>query len=149
MSVTLTLAKPADLDRLERLVAAYHAFEEIETTQEDRLAALAPLLDGTPHGVAYLLGPPKSPVGYVVVSFGWSVELGGIDGFVDELYIREAVRGRGMGSEALSALLPALARHGVKALHLEVARANPRAHGFYTRLGFQPRDRYHLMTKRL
>lgn len=149
MTVTLTLAKPSDLDRLERLVEAYHAFEDIPTTKEERLAALAPLLDGIPHGVAYLLGPPKSPVGYVVVSFGWSVELGGIDGFIDELFIRDAVRGRGMGTEALTSLLPALARHGVKALHLEVATTNSRARGFYARLGFDARDKYHLMTKLL
>lgn len=147
MAVTLTLARPDDLERLERLVAAYHALEGIASTQEDRLAALGPLLEGTPHGVAYLIGPPKSPVGYVVVSFGWSVELGGIDGFVDELFIRQGVRGRGMGSEALAALLPALARHGVKALHLEVGRDNEAAQRFYTRLGFQPRERYHLMTR--
>ena len=144
---TLQLARPADIDKLEPLVAAYHAFEAIESTEEGRRAALAPLLDGTPHGVAYLIGPRVSPVGYIVISFGYSVDLGGIDGFVDEFFIRERVRGRGMGSEVLMSLLPALSAHGVKALHLEVARDNTRAQRLYQRAGFKPREDYHLMTR--
>ncbi|UYV38885.1 GNAT family N-acetyltransferase [Rhodobacteraceae bacterium D3-12] len=143
----LHLANPADLDRLERLVAAYHAFEGIESDETHRRAALAPLLDGTPHGVAYLIGPKLAPVGYIVVSFGYSVELGGIDGFIDEFFIREKVRGRGMGSEVLMTLLPALSQHGVKALHLEVAHDNDAAKRLYQRSGFEPRAAYHLMTR--
>lgn len=144
---TLQLARPADLDRLEKLVAAYHAFEGIESDEPTRRAALAPLLEGTPHGVAYLIGPKVAPVGYIVVSFGYSVELGGIDGFIDEFFIREKVRGRGMGSEVLMTLLPALSEHGVKALHLEVAHDNAAAKRLYQRAGFEPRETYHLMTR--
>lgn len=144
---TLTLARIEDLDRLEPLVAAYHAFEGIEGTEEARKAALTPLLEGTPHGVAYLIGPRRAPVGYIVISFGYSVELGGIDGFIDEFFIRERVRGRGMGSEVLLTLLPALSDHGVKALHLEVDRDNERARRLYQRAGFEPREKYHLMTR--
>ncbi len=144
---TLHLARPDDLDRLEPMVAAYHGFERIDSTEDARRAALAPLLDGTPHGVAYLIGPRRAPVGYIVISFGYSVELGGIDGFIDEFYIRERVRGRGMGSEVLHSLLPALSEHGVKALHLEVDHDNARARRLYERAGFKSREQYHLMTR--
>ncbi len=66
-------------------------------------------------------------MGYIAVSFGWSIELGGMDGFLDEFYIREGVRGRGMGSEVLAALLPQLAQAGLVGLSLEVApRQRPR-----------------------
>lgn len=144
---TLQLARPEDIDKLEPLVAGYHAFEGIETTEDARRDALGPLLDGTPHGVAYLIGPRVSPVGYIVISFGYSVELGGIDGFIDEFFIRERVRGRGMGTEVLQSLLPALERHGVKALHLEIGRDNEAARRLYERAGFKPRATYHLMTR--
>jgi ribosomal protein S18 acetylase RimI-like enzyme len=148
MSAALHLAGPDDLDRLEPMVAAYHAHEGIDTTKEQRRTALAPILDGSlPFGVAYLIGPRRSPVGYIVVSFGYSVELGGIDGFVDEFFIRESVRGRGMGTEVLGKLLPALSQNGVRALHLEVARDNDAAQRLYTRAGFRMRDRYALMTR--
>ena len=148
MSAALHLAKPDDLPRLQSLVAAFHAQEGIAQTDEARTAALTPLLEGTPHGAAYLIGPKNGPVGYIVVSFGYSVEMGGIDGFIDEFYIRENVRGRGMGGEVLRTLMPALAYYGVKALHLEVKRDNEAAKRLYTRLGFKDRDDYHLMTRR-
>ena len=145
MSQILHLATPADLDRLEKMVAAYHAFEGIESYEGHRRAALEPLLEGSPHGAVWLIGPKMAPVGYVAASFGWSIELGGMDGFVDELWIREKVRGRGMGSEALLALMKALAEAGVKALSLEVSAQNANAIRIYERAGFRQRS-FNLMT---
>ena len=119
MSQLLHLATPTDLDRLLPMVAAYHAFEGIESDDAHREAALRPLLEGSPHGAIWLIGPKIAPVGYVCVSFGWSLELDGLDGMIDEFWIREKVRGRGMGSEALAALQKALRDAGVRALSLE------------------------------
>lgn len=147
MKASLHLANMDDLERLEPMVASYHAFEGIETDQQMRITALQPLLEGLPLGVIYLIGPRKAPVGYIVISFGYSVELGGIDGFIDEFFMRENIRGRGLGTEVLANLLPSLANHGVKALHLEVTPDNARAQKIYRRAGFALRDGYHLMTR--
>ena len=149
MSAALTLATPEHLDKLAPLVAAFHAEEGITQSDEARAAALMPLLDGIPHGAAYLIGPPRAPIGYIIVTFGYSVEFGGMDGFVDEVFIRPGVRGRGVASEVLSSLPRALAGAGLKALHLEVASENTRAQRLYARAGFKLRDGYHLMTRTL
>ena len=146
MSASLHLATSDDLDRLLPMVTAYHAHEGIESSPESRRAGLAPLLAGSPHGAVWLIGPRKAPVGYIAVTFGWSVRLGGLDGVIDEFFIRESVRGRGMGSEVLSALLGELARGGLTALHLEVGPGNDRAKRIYKRLGFRAREGHHLMT---
>ena len=143
----LTLARPDDLERLASLVAAFHDETGIAQDETTRRAALNPLLAGSPHGVAYLIGPARAPIGYVILSFGWSMEFAGMDGFVDEIYIRRAVRGRGIGSEVLSNLPKALAGAGLRALHLEVRRDNTSAQAFYERLRFAPRDDYMLMTR--
>lgn len=143
----LHIAGLDDIEKLLPLVAALHAHEEIEQADETRRAALLPLLEGTPHGVIYIIGPRTSPVGYIAISFGYSIELGGIDGTIDEFYIRERVRGRGMGTEVLLRLLPALETHGIVALNLEVANDNTRARALYARAGFEPRDKYSLMTR--
>ena len=145
MKTKLHMAKQEDLSRLLAMVESFHAESGIVQDDDTRLAALAPLLDGSPHGVVYIIGPRNAPVGYISISFGWSIELGGIDGFVDEFWIRPAVRDRGMGGEALAALVPALRDAGVKALHLEVERDSP-VDALYKRLGFRKRDRYCLMT---
>lgn len=149
MSAALTLAKPEHLNSLTALVAAFHAEENITMSDEALTAGISPLLDGIPHGVAYLIGPPRAPIGYVVITFGWSVEFGGLDAIIDELYIRPGVRGRGIASEALIALPRALAGGGLRAIHLEVDRDNAAAVKLYRRAGFRERDRYMFMSKTL
>ncbi|WP_300550466.1 GNAT family N-acetyltransferase [Roseovarius sp.] len=145
----LNLAQPEDFDRLLPLVRAFH--DEAQIVQDDahRHAALMPLLEGSPHGATYLIGPGRAPIGYIVISFGWSVEFAGLDGFVDELYIRPGVRGRGIGTEVMSSLPKALAGAGLKALHLEVRRDNTRARKLYEKLRFFPRDDYCLLTREM
>ncbi|MEM9972020.1 MAG: GNAT family N-acetyltransferase [Pseudomonadota bacterium] len=147
MSTLLHLATDADEARLIPMIAAYHAFEGIESDETHIADAIRPLLSGSPHGAIWLVGPKMAPVGYVAVSFGWSIELGGMDGIIDEFWIREAVRGRGMGGEALGALVATLKEAGVKAHHLEVAAENTRASRLYTRVGFRKRP-FGLMTWR-
>lgn len=147
MSAALTLAAPDHLDKLDALVAAFHAEEGIDLPAEDRRAGLKPLLDGIPHGAAYLIGPARAPIGYLVVTFGWSLEFGGLDGFVDEIYVRPGVRGRGIASETLQTLPRALAGAGLKALHLEVNRTADRTQRLYKKAGFEPRADYMLMTR--
>jgi ribosomal protein S18 acetylase RimI-like enzyme len=149
VSAALTLAGPAHLEGLLALVAAFHEEAGIKSTDALRRRGVAPLLDGIPHGCAYLIGPARTPIGYIVITFGWSVEFGGLDGIVDELYIRPGVRGRGIASEALNALPRALAGAGLRAVHLEVEKDNAAAIKLYRRAGFTPRDTYMFMTKSL
>lgn len=147
MTAALRLARPEDLDRLMALVSAFHSEEGIEQDDQKRRTALNPLLEGIPHGCVYLIGPGRAPLGYVILTFGWSVEFGGMDAFVDEIYIRPAVRGRGIATEVLLELPKALAGAGLTALHLEVDRTNEAAQKLYLRTGFKTRERYMLMSK--
>ncbi|MFT4783252.1 MAG: ribosomal protein S18 acetylase RimI-like enzyme [Paracoccaceae bacterium] len=147
MSAKLHLAKPEDLDRLLPLVAGFYDQSGIEQSDDARYAALRPLLDGLPHGAVYLIGPRRAPVGYLVISFGYSLELGGIYGTLDQFYIRRAVRGRGMGREALSALLRTMTQAGLVAVHLETDREERLGDKLYKPLGFTARPHARLMTR--
>ncbi len=136
----LHIANPDDLDRLLPMVMACHAHHGVSQNEEECRVALEPLLEGVPHGVAYLIGPRRSPVGFLVVSFGWSVARGGIEGRIDTFWIREAIRGRGMGTEVLFGLLPALGQHGVRALHVQIGRDNTRGQKLFGKAGFVADD---------
>ncbi len=149
MSAALTLAKPDHLDKLCDLCAAFHAEEGIKSTDEGRRDGLSPLVNGSPYGAVYLIGPARAPIGYMVICFGWSVEFGGLDAIIDELYIRPGVRGRGIATEALTALPRALSQAGLRAVHLEVDRENAAARKLYSRAGFTARDNYMFMSRRL
>ncbi|MGB1034229.1 MAG: GNAT family N-acetyltransferase [Paracoccaceae bacterium] len=143
----LHLAKPDDLERLLPLVEAFHAESGFDSTEEHRATAVSPLLNGSPYGAIWIIGPRKSPVGYIAVTMGWSLEFGGLDAIVDEFYVRPAVRGRGMGGEALRSLAKALAGGDVRALHLEADKSRMDLVRFYKRCGFLPRDRYMFMSQ--
>jgi GNAT superfamily N-acetyltransferase len=149
MTTAIHLAGPDDAARLLPLIAAFHTEYGLKTRDEAREAALAPLLKGSPLGAAWLFGPKLAPTGYVIITFGWSMEMGGMDAFVDELFIRPSVRKRGIGSEVLSAIAASLKEVGVMALHLEVDREDDATQRLYTRAHFKLRDRYALMTRSL
>jgi ribosomal protein S18 acetylase RimI-like enzyme len=149
MSTALHLAKTEHFEKLDGLVAQFHAEIGLDISAEHRESALIPLLEGIPHGAVYLLGMPRAPVGYVVVNFGWSIEIGGLGGFVDELFVRPSVRRRGIASEVLIALPKALAAAGVKALHLEVDQDDEATQRLYKRAHFATKERSVLMSSSL
>ncbi|GGC01386.1 hypothetical protein GCM10011363_17490 [Marivita lacus] len=146
---SLHLAAPEDLPRLLPLVAAFHEHQGFGTSPEHQHDAILPLLEGSPYGAVWLIGPRRAPVGYVVVSFGWSVEYGGLDAVVDELFVRSAVRNRGMGSDALNGLAKALKEGGIRALHLEANQTDDTLKRFYKRSKFVTREGYAYMSREL
>ena len=146
---SLHLATPEDAPKLLPLVAAFHEHQGLATSPEHQHDAIMPLLEGSPHGAIWLIGPRRAPVGYVVISFGWSIEYGGMDAIVDEIYVRSAVRRRGMGCEALNGLAKALKQGGVRALHLEADLENETLIRFYQRAKFVTREGYAYMSREL
>jgi len=146
VSADLTLGKPEHLEKLFSLVTSYHAEVGITLSDEARLAGLTPLLEAIPHGVAYLIGPPRSPIGYTVVTFGWSLELGGMDATINEFYVRSGVRGRGVATETLQKLSKALGDARLVALHLQLNNIDDTNRRLFTRVGFTVRENHHVMT---
>ena len=81
------------------------------------------------------------PAGYAVLTLGWSIEYGGLVAMVDELFVEEAHRGRGLGAWALRRLDAEARRLGVVRLFLEVESYNRRAKALYARIGYDDRKR--------
>ena len=143
--------RPAALSDLETLIDLVRAFYEEDGTPFDAAAArtaLRGLFADAESGVAFLIENGAEALGYLVVTFGYSLEFLGRDAFVDELYVRPQARGQGLGREALRIAEQACREHGVRALHLEVRRGNAPAQGLYHAAGFEDREHY-LMTKRI
>lgn len=86
-------------------------------------------------------------IGYLLLCFGFSFEFGGRDAFLDELFIKEAFRGKGAGTAAVEFVSSEAPKHGVKALHLEVELTNEKAFSLYRKKGFKEHQR-RLMTLR-
>ncbi len=86
-------------------------------------------------------------VGYAIVIHFWSNEYGGDILDVDELFVKPAWRGRGIGAGFIRHLAGS-AGDSVVGLQLEVSPRNTRAAGFYRREGFAPAPN-HVLFRRL
>lgn len=64
------------------------------------------------------------------------MECGGRDAFIDEFYIKEDFRNKGIGSQALDYVIKYARTTGLKALHLEVKEKHKEASRLYVRNGF-------------
>jgi ribosomal protein S18 acetylase RimI-like enzyme len=100
----------------------------------------------SPYGRAWLIIQGERPVGYVILTVSFSFEYRGYDAFIDELYIAEESRGRGIGRRAMEFVETVAQEMGVNAMHLEVSPANAAALELYRRSGYADHGRY-LMTK--
>ncbi len=145
MSAGINLAGPAQAASCLTLVANYHA--EVGAPYDDahRKAVVEPLLDGSPLGAIWLMGPLRAPLGYVIVTFDWSLAAGGMTGWVREIYIRPNVRKRGIGTETLHAVAVALRAAGVKALHVDLQTADNPQTSFWQRAGFKTQSTAHIL----
>jgi ribosomal protein S18 acetylase RimI-like enzyme len=143
--VRLAAIAGRDLPLLEQLVRAYYR-EDRHAFHEDRqLPALAALAAGEPLGRAWLVQQGERAVGYAVLTWAFSVEAGGREACLDELYLVPEVRNRGLGHRVLALLEAEACAQGVRRLFLEVERQN-RAIGLYRRAGYVDHDRF-LMSK--
>jgi GNAT superfamily N-acetyltransferase len=134
-------ASKPDVPRLVALMTEFYA--EAGTPMDSTQAARAfeALLADDRLGKAWLIQAGDDDVGYVVVTFSYSMEFGGRNGFVDDLFIQRAFRGAGRGTAALAEVRTFCVERGVRALHLETGRDNAAAQALYRRAGFVATDR--------
>ena len=94
------------------------------------------IMKGTPYVSAYLISYNETVVGYGLLSFTYSNEAGGMVVWLEEIYIREAYRGKGLGNEYLR-FVSATYRETAAWLRLEIAPQNDRAKRLYERHGYR------------
>jgi diamine N-acetyltransferase len=146
MEPSFRIATDADTDQLLRMMHEYYAFDHHAFEPEKAHAALAGLLRDPALGRVWLICAGENIVGYIVLTFGYSLELLGRDAFVDEFFLLESHRGQGWGRKTMEFVEQAARALEVHAIHLEVTRHNAGAHQFYPKLGFKDRG-HHLMSK--
>lgn len=143
-----TMSAPAEIavrDAGARDVAAVVALLARQLDEHD--IALAP--DALERSVRTLLGDPRlghvlvacasdgEIAGVAVLSFLFTLEHGGPAAWLDELYVTDARRGRGIGERLVDAALGVARARGCVALDLEVEPGHDAATRLYERLGFR------------
>jgi GNAT superfamily N-acetyltransferase len=126
----------ADVPELASLMIEFYAeasFRLARATAERTFEALiaAPYL-----GRVWLLESDGTRAGFVVLTVSFSMEYGGLRGFVDDFFVRKEFRRRGLGAAALAEVRRACAERGVRALLVETGPSNEAALRVYGRAGF-------------
>ena len=146
MDITFRLAELSDVPQLLEFAQAYYAFDGLDYVEETAAKALRQLICFEQLGRIWLILLNGAAVGYTALTFGFSLEVGGRDAFVDELFLIEAARGKGIGKRVMDFLKAEAYGLGIQALHLEVGRNNERAQRLYKAAGFQAYRNFFLMT---
>jgi len=146
MQPQFRVAGEADVPTLLQFMREYYAFDGHAFDEPKASVALLTFLREPSYGTAWLICDGESPVGYVVLTLGYSLEFLGRDAFIDELYLLESHRSRGWGRKTMEFVEDYARSLGVRSIHLEVVRANQNALEVYRKLGFRDHE-HHLMTK--
>jgi ribosomal protein S18 acetylase RimI-like enzyme len=113
---------------------------------EGRRLAMFELAEHPEFGGAWLILADESVAGYVVLTACYSLEFHGRFGLLDEFYIDERWRGKGLGTATLDFIDRECRSRGWKSVRLEVAVENLRAQELYRRSRYET-ERRHLLTK--
>ncbi len=136
----IDVAGPGDLAELVRLLGAQLHEHDIPATDSGMEKALRGMLDDPRRGTLFLArreGAPARAVGLACLSYTWTLELGGLSSWLDELYVEPALRGSGVGRALLLAAIAHARSIGAAAIDLEVVEGHERAARLYEREGFK------------
>lgn len=145
---TFRVAREADLGAVIAMMRDYYAEDGYTFSEAEARVVVGRLIRDSGLGRLWVAWAGESPVGYLAVTYGYSLEYRGRDAFIDEVYVVPSRRRRGIGAQAVALAESACREAGVRALHLEVERDKTGAREMYRRGGFTDHQRF-LMTKRL
>jgi GNAT superfamily N-acetyltransferase len=133
----------ADVPELAGLMRGFYAESGFVLDEERARAGFAALLADARLGRIWLIerDAPKAgagaAVGYIVVTFVFAMEYGGMAATVDDFFVRPEARGEGLGKAALAEVRRACEGLGTRALRVEVGLDNPVARAVYRSAGFE------------
>jgi GNAT superfamily N-acetyltransferase len=82
-------------------------------------------------GQSWLIYDNETIVGYAIITYIFSFEYKGKMAFFEELYIKDAFRGQGIGHEAIKFVKDFAKAQNVKMMYLEVESHNKKAQKLY------------------
>jgi GNAT superfamily N-acetyltransferase len=137
----LVLAQTNDIVLILNLMESFYLIDGYPFHRVKNEKNLNQLIDNQHLGRMFLVMFEEENIGYLALTFGFSFEYGGRDAFIDEFFIVEAFRGKGIGKTVLQLLEPLALAAGVQTLHLEVEPHNTVGNQLYLKAGFKGNDR--------
>jgi GNAT superfamily N-acetyltransferase len=134
---SITRVGTGDLDELLVLMRAYCDFYEVAPPDEDLVAVARALIDDPEREGVQLLArePSGAAVGFATVFWSWSTTNACRIGVMNDLFVAEAARGRGLAESLIEACRVECSERGARRLSWQTAPDNLRAQSVYDRVG--------------
>ena len=143
--IAIREASISDGGQLLPLIQAYWRHDDIAGFESARLQRQLDDFLATPnYGRGWLATHTGTAIGYLLCTFVYSFEHGGLMAEIDELFVSAQYRGQGIGRALLARARAALVARGCVCLQMQVADGDTQSQGFYSRLGFKEKSGYRL-----
>jgi GNAT superfamily N-acetyltransferase len=134
--IEIRSARPDDAPGLHALILELAAHERLGHLVEATAADLAHWLGKGRAFEALLALESGRPVGYAGLAYSFSLFTAAPTLIVDNLFVAERTRGRGIGRRLMAAAAARARERGCRRVELTVAPGNAAARRFYQALGF-------------
>jgi len=131
-------AMPSDFDAIVPLIRQFYEIDRHPFDAARVESGLRPLLAGGGPGFVLVTEDDGVLLAYAVVTWGWSIESGGRDALLDEIFVVD--RSKGIGAEMMHRLMDRARAGGCGRMFLETESHNRAARIFYARHGFDMDD---------
>jgi len=129
---------PADVADLVLLMHDFYAEANYPLDHSWAAASFLQLLSRPDLGCVWLVHAGPLPVGHAVLTVRYTMEHGGLGGYVDDLYVKSEFRRMGAGNALLNELFAECQIRGCKSVHVEVGGSNAPALALYAKFGLLP-----------
>lgn len=132
------MAEPDDAPTVARLLVAFRDWNGGDWPSEDAFVASVGLIIEQGDG-EFLLGAvdaERPAVAVCQLRYRFSVWVAAYDCWLEDLFVSEAARGRGLGRAMVKAALDRAEARGARRIELDTKEGNLRARGLYESLGF-------------
>ena len=140
MTTAIRKATLEDIPALVDMMREFYAESDYPLDRDWAARSFHALLRDDALGAAWIVTLDSEPAGYVVLTVRFSMEYGGLDAFIDDLFVRTEFRRRGLGRALLKSLFEECVRRRVLAVHVEVGQDNDAAKALYGGFGLRQGD---------
>jgi GNAT superfamily N-acetyltransferase len=134
--LSIRAATRTDVPTLVGLMSEFYAEAGFALPVAPAANAFSILLTTPVLGRVWLAEVDGRGVGHLVLTIAFSMEFGGLRGFVDDLFVQSSARNRGIGAALLSTARSQALALGLRALCVETGLEDHPARSLYARAGF-------------
>ena len=135
------IAEISHLDTIIKMMQSFYAIDNYFFDGEIAAKLIQEFVNNENLGKCWVILKDKKTIGYVILTFVFSFEYKGRIAFLDELYIEEEFRGKGIGKTAIQFIQEQANELSLKLIYLEIENHNQNAQKLYLSQNFEYHNR--------